>query len=279
MTSNDAEQAGSGRPDFTSPDGLHALLERLHQAGPGAWQQDADATALLHHTIEKYRRLARKWHREPADAGYAAFMAMQSAAVLDAEDPWGFVTRAVQRNIMSETMGDRLMISSTRARKSDASALEAPTRAGDRDWLYDYTPTAHPLEEPDNDAQRPELQRLRDAMTDIVDLLIGLGWPERATATAVEYVLSRTGDAGSLKNAREILRRETDMPARLGLPANSWPGLLRVLLGGKSRPGRPTHRGVLVRLVHYDTIETLLEDDELLVQIALAAPTSGNADG
>lgn len=279
MTMNlHSQQAHDTTPEFTTPEGLHALLHRLHTAGPTAWQHDPAATALLAHTIDKYRRLARKWHRDPADAGYAAFDAMRSPKILTATDPWAVVTRAVQRQIMSETMGDRLLISAARARKG-GDFIDAPTRAGDRDWIYDQSP--HPgLFDEEEENPNSDIVRLREVIAEIIELLIGLGWPDPATDTAVDYVLSRTGDAGSLSNAREILRKEIDMPARLGLPQQCWPSLLRVLLGGKSRPGRPTHKGVLVRLLDYDTIDTLLEDHDLILEIAVAAPTHpGGTDG
>lgn len=272
MTMNDHDHRElCHEPEFLTSEGLRALLHRLHDAGPGAWQHDESASALLSYAIEKYRRLARKWNRDPADAGYAAFDAMRSANVLQARDPWGYVTRVVQRSIMSEAIGDRLLISPARARKG-GPMVEAPTRTGDRHWLYDQPTSPGPAAELDDDTASDDMLLLRNAIADIVELLIGLGWPDLITDVAVDYVLSRTGDAGSISNAREVLRKETDMPARLGLPDDSWPGLLRVLLGGKSRPGRPTYKGVLVRLLHYDTLDTLLEDDELIVEIALAAP-------
>lgn len=279
MTMNlHSPQALDTTPEFTTSEGLRALLQRLHTAGFSAWRNDPAATALLAHTIEKYRRLARKWHRDPADAGYAAFDAMRSPKILTATDPWGVVTRAVQRQIMSETMGDRLLISAARARKGGAF-IDAPTRAGDRDWIYDHAPDSAPLDDEDENPNS-DILRLREVIAEIIELLIGLGWPDPATDVAVDYVLSRTGDAGSLANAREILRKETDMPARFGLPQHCWASLLRVLLGGKSRPGRPTRKGVLVRLLDYETIDTLLEDHELILEIAVAAPIpSGGAYG
>lgn len=279
MTMNLHTQQGRGTaPEFTTPEGLHALLHRIHTAGPTAWRYDPAATALLAHTIERYRRLARKWQRDPADAAFAAFEVMRSPKILDATDPWGVVTRAVQRNIKSETMGDRLLISAARARKGGAF-IDAPTRTGDRDWIYDQTPGTGPFDDEDENPNS-DILRLREVITEIIDLLIGLGWPDPATDTAVDYVLSRTGDAGSLANAREILRKETDMPARFGLPQHCWPSLLRVLLGGKSRPGRPTRKGLLVRLLDYETIDTLLDDHELILEIAVAAPTPpGGTDG
>lgn len=271
MTMNlHSQQPQESTPEFTTPEGLRALLHRLHSNGPQAWRRDPAASELLAHTIQRYRRLAHKWHRDPADAAYAAFEVMRSPKILTATDPWGVVTRAVQRQIVSETMGDRLLISAARARKG-GTFVDAPTRAGDRDWLYDQTPGMEAFGDED-EHHGGDIVRLREVITEIIDLLIGLGWPDPATDNAVDYVLSRTGDAGSLANAREILRKETDMPARFGLPQHCWPSLLRVLLGGKNRPGRPTHKGVLVRLLDYETIDTLMEDHELILEIAVAAP-------
>ena len=280
MTMNDHDHRElCHEPEFLTSEGLRALLHRLHDAGPGAWQHDESASALLSYTIEKYRRLARKWNRDPADAGYAAFDAMRSANVLEARDPWGYVTRVVQRSIMSEAIGDRLLISPARARRRRTHGGSADPHREIGTGCMTSPPPPVPQHEHDDDTASDDVLLLRNAIADIVELLIGLGWPDLITDVAVDYVLSRTGDAGSISNAREVLRKETDMPARLGLPDDSWPGLLRVLLGGKSRPGRPTYKGVLVRLLHYDTLDTLLEDDELIVEIALAAPTEKGRHG
>src|SRR5690625_7895389 len=39
--------------DFRSSEGLRALLTRLHDAGPGAWEHDPTAAALMTHAAEK----------------------------------------------------------------------------------------------------------------------------------------------------------------------------------------------------------------------------------
>src|SRR5690625_2186383 len=46
--------------DFTRSEGLRALLNRLHEGGPGAWQSDPVAADLMAYAAEKYGALARK---------------------------------------------------------------------------------------------------------------------------------------------------------------------------------------------------------------------------
>lgn len=273
---DDPHPSIQAEPAFASSEGLRALLLRLRAEGPGSWRRDREATELLRYSIGKYERLARKWDREPADVGYAAFRVMQTDAVVTARNPWGAVTTAIKRELISETMGERLLVSASRARKGTAGIRTAPTRAGEREWLYDRGLVTDPFEDGEEPA---EVLRLRAALADVLELLIGLGWPELASADAVEYVMTRTGDAGSLQAARELLRKETDMPVRLGLSEECWPMLLRLLLGGKSRPGRPTYRGLVVRLMDTDSIDTILENDELVLQIVRAAPGSRLRDG
>ena len=109
---------------------------------------------------------------------------MRSANVLEAWDPWGYVTRVVQRSIMSEAIGDRMLISPARARKG-GPMVEAPTRTGDRHWLYDQPTSPGPAAEHDDDTASDDVLLLRNAIADIVELLIGLGWPDLITDVAV----------------------------------------------------------------------------------------------
>lgn len=51
------------------------------------------------------------------------------------------------------------------------------------------------------------------------------------------------------------------------------------MLSGSQPATRTFVRHALVRLLHYDTLDTLLEDDELIVEIALAAPTEKGRHG
>ena len=84
------------RNRFEDSEALRALLNRLHQAGRGAWQRDPEAAALMEHAANKYAALARKHGLDPWEAASAAFEAMRGTATRRADDPWAVVTRAVQ---------------------------------------------------------------------------------------------------------------------------------------------------------------------------------------
>ena len=53
-------QPGSTSHNLDTPEGLRALLIRLHESGPGAWQHDREAAELMRYTAVKHRPLARK---------------------------------------------------------------------------------------------------------------------------------------------------------------------------------------------------------------------------
>lgn len=67
------------RESFEDPEGLRALLHRLHDAGRGSWRDDPEAAALMRHAAEKYAALARRHGLDPWEAAAAAFDAMRSA--------------------------------------------------------------------------------------------------------------------------------------------------------------------------------------------------------
>ena len=67
-----ADPAGPASHGFESPEGLRALLIRLHEAGAGAWQRDRDAAELMRYTADRYRRLARKYELDAWEVGSAS---------------------------------------------------------------------------------------------------------------------------------------------------------------------------------------------------------------
>lgn len=75
--------------DFTRSEGLRALLNRLHEGGPGAWQCDPVAADLMAYAADKYGALARKHGLDPWEAASAAFDVMRTKAARTANDPWG----------------------------------------------------------------------------------------------------------------------------------------------------------------------------------------------
>lgn len=92
----DGDETLRERQEFETSEGLRALLERLAAQDHGAWRQDREAADLMAYVVKRYAKLARKHGLDPWDAGAAAFDAMRSAAVRNADDPWAVVTRAVQ---------------------------------------------------------------------------------------------------------------------------------------------------------------------------------------
>ena len=78
---------GEGGEDFTTSDGLRALLHRLHAAGLGAWSHDSVAAELMAYTATKYEPLARKHGLGPWEAASAAFKVMITRAAREVRDP------------------------------------------------------------------------------------------------------------------------------------------------------------------------------------------------
>ncbi|MGH3266414.1 MAG: hypothetical protein ACRDNS_30975, partial [Trebonia sp.] len=177
---------GSG-PAFASSAGLRALLDRLHEAGDGAWRSDPDATALLAYTIERYAPLARSWHRDPGEAASAAFLAMRHDGVRRATDPWAVVTRAVQVSLSAENHAERHLTSTEKARRTQHAEQDAPVRAGELTDTLTFA-TLGPDREPE----------VEPVIADATGLLELLGWPTIVGGTVVEYVAGRLADAGSV---------------------------------------------------------------------------------
>lgn len=250
-------------PSFASAEGLRAVLNRLHDTGRGAWQGDPEARELLLFAVQKYRRLALKWHRDEADAGHAAFLAMVASNTRHADDPWAIVTTAVSRTLKAETRADRYMISTERARHPRKLTQEPPVRAGEyEEFVFDILHTA-PAEDV---GERSDESNIKEA----VRFLSALGWPADVAQAGVEYVADRLASAGNLDTAFEALRRDASIPAQLDIPRSSWTKLVRVLLGGKTRPGLPSQRGILLRVLSGDTAEILLTDDALVLDVVEA---------
>jgi hypothetical protein len=253
--------SSAGRePAFASPSGLRVLLERLHAAGPSAWRRDPEASALLAYTIERFSPLARSWHRDPGEAGTAAFLAMRQNGVRRAADPWAVLTRAVQISLSAESHAERHLTSTEKARREQHAGREVPLRAG---------------ESAENLAAGAPAEQEHDAEPVIAEatlLLVLLGWPERLAAPVVQYVAGRAAHAGSIAAAYETLRRDTAIRAQLDLHRNTWTGLLGVLLGGRPRPGRPRRKGLLERLLLGESVRGLLEDDPFVRAVLACQP-------
>lgn len=266
---------------FRTPEGLRALLERLHDDGKGAWRRDVDVAALMEYTAGRYASLARKHGLDPWEAASAAFDAMRTPTVRNAEDPWAVVTRAVQVTLIAEERGNGLLCSTHQARRPQYSGFHDPERFSDRENpLTDYHEALQvaPAGEDENESD-DEVSGVVRAVEDAIRLLALLDWPEQTARAAVEHICTRLGDAPSRASAAESLRRDPHARAVLDLPSTSWNALLRAILGNPDPDQAHTAvgRGVLYRLLVGEPLRALLTDDDLVLLLGLNAPTLAGA--
>ncbi|MGO1198526.1 MAG: hypothetical protein ACTMKY_01345 [Dermabacteraceae bacterium] len=280
--------AAAGGEDYTTGEGLRALLGRLHEDGPGAWRTDPTAARLMTYAADKYAALARKHGLDPWEAASAAFDVMRSRSAREAEDPWAVVTHAVRITCIAEERGQGLLCSTHQARRPHYSVFHDAERLSDRENpLDDYHPAFHTTDpDPGNEDEesRPEAAEptgarpsASGAVEDAIAFVTVLGWPPQTARAAVEHVCQALARAGSRQSAFEVLRRDQHSRALLDLPGTSWTALLRVLLGNPA-PGvavTSAGRGILLRLLIGETLPVLLHDDDLVLTVSLAAPKHG----
>jgi hypothetical protein len=265
------------REAFESSEGLRALLERLAAQDHGAWRRDRDAAALMAHVVKRYAKLARKHGLDPWDAAAAAFEAMRSSSVRNADDPWAVVTRAVQVTLIAEERANGLLCSVYQARRPEFSSFHDPERFSDRENpLSDYHPAlrvAPAGDAADSDAAR-ERTGILEAVENAIAFMTLLGWPRTPARTAMEYICARLSEVPSRATAWESLRRDIHGRTLLDLSSASWNGLLRAVLGNpEPEVARTTAgRGVLLRLLIGEPLRSLLTDDDRVLAVSLAAP-------
>lgn len=258
---------------FRDSEGLRTLLRRLQAGGGSAWRTDREAAELMRFTAERYAALARKHGLDPWEAAAAAFDAMRAPSVLRADDPWAIVTRAVQVTCIAEERAHGLLCSVHQARRPRLSGFHDAERFSDREHpLPDYHPAfrTNPVEQ---ESDAPALG-VESAVEDAIALFILLGWPPDRARGGVEYICSRLAGAASRPSAYESLRRDYPARALLDLPQHSWMAMLRALLGCSDPLQAHTEagRGILLRLIIGEPLQTLLRDDELVADIAGNVP-------
>ena len=160
-------------------------------------------------------------------------------------------------------------------------------RRGSRDRenpLTDYHPAFHHHDADDDHASTEhildadgEAVLAVSAVDDTVALFTALGWAESTVRASVEYICERLARAGNRATAFEALRRDKHARALLDLPASSWHGLLRTVLGNPEPVyvGTSHGRGVLLRLLIGEPVPVLLRDDDLVLTITAAIPVRG----
>ena len=241
-TSTSTEQTANGAEDFTTGEGLRALLNRLFESGEDAWVHDPVVRDLMEFAADKYAALARKHKLDTWEAVTAAFDAMQYRSTREANDPWAIITHAVRITCVYEERAQGLLCSVHQARRAHVSVFHDPERFCDRDTpLADYHPAFHtpdPHNDPnelddDGDERVGSGQACRSATSaaeDAIVLLGLLGWPADVARASVEHVCGALMKAGTRQSAVEALRRDRHALALLDLPRRSWTVLLLSLI-------------------------------------------------
>lgn len=289
-TSTNTAPTADGAEDFTTGEGLRALLNRLAEGGEDAWVHDPVARALMEFAADKYRALARKHKLDTWEAVTAAFDAMQYRSTREANDPWAIITHAVRITCVYEERAQGLLCSVHQARRAHVSAFHDPERFSERDTaLADYHPAFHTTDLRPSDLEPEPRDSLGSAQAcmsagsaaeDAIAMLCLLDWPADTARAAVEHICGALMKAGTRQSAYETLRRDRHARALLDLPRRSWAALLRALLGNPHPAYVATSigRGILLRLLLGETLDLLLRDDDLILALALAAPSSGGGE-
>ncbi|GAA4687961.1 hypothetical protein APR04_005502 [Promicromonospora umidemergens] len=259
------------RPEFATPEGLRALLDRLAEAGPGSWAASPEATALLAYCADRYVHLARKHHASGHDAAVAAFEALRSVSVRRSRNPWAVVTTAVARTLRAEARADDLLCSRDRARRLMARTDLPPAwRIGNPS-----APTPTPGTEPapwlelalattrsdlagacDLDpATALVVGQVRAATRTTVAVLVAVGWPNDVARLGLEHITTTLTSAGGVPTARERLRKDRQPATALDIDQPTWTRLVSAVLG------TPTRNGLLHRLLAGDTAHQVITDD------------------
>lgn len=252
-------------PDFADSKTLREVIASLTVTN--AWAKSPVAPELMLFTMRKYAPVAKGWHRDPADAAYAAFLAFRAPTTLAADDPWAVVTKAVRLSIAADEHADRLMTSSEKARRPTKRPPSEPIRAGDyEEFLFDIRPRdIFSNSDGNNDAAECVIRSA------CVFFVIN-GWPARTLEVAVEYICGRITSTSSHDSALDVLTADTAMAYRLGYSNPMWATLLRLLIGVKSGRRREGRIGILGRLLVGDTVADLLQDKDVVRRARDAAP-------
>lgn len=268
-------------PPFAYPQGLRRLLVKVFTSDGDGWSHP-EVPAMLRYCERKFALLARRHGQDPADAVAAAFDVLRLPSTLDADDPWGVVTRAVQRTMQAADRADRLLCSVDHARRLMSSGDHDVERFSDlaEDGSIPVVVeqvAQQPPGEPAVGTPRPpsEVASIRESITDR-DVRIGLitvrtllswaGWPPDDARVALEYVCQRLRESGSPAAAFDSLRRDLTPLHLLDVDHSAWTRLCRVLLGSAGQDGLIRQAMCGARPVH------LLADSRLMAALALTAP-------
>lgn len=274
---------GDASTHFETSDGLRALLDRLHKTGDHAWNNDPEVASLMRHAARRYANLAHKHGLDPWEAASAAFDAMRTAAVRNAIDPWAVVTRAVQVTMIAEDRANALLCSVHQARRSKYAVLHDVDRFCDRDERFPefQRPLYSQQCQGPDDAVPPDgpPTSAAAAVDDATALLALLGWDDEQAREVVDFICTRLAELGSRAATYEALRRDRHARALLDVPGVAWNRVLRIVLGtpdpdlGQYRAAR----GVLLRLMIGEPLQSLLSDLELVLAVEASVPMTVRA--
>jgi hypothetical protein len=251
--------------DFADSETLRELIAVL--TATGGWVSSPVARELMLFTMRKYAPVAKAWHRDPADAGYAAFLAFRTPTTVAADDPWAVVTQAVRLSIAAEENADRLMTSSDKARRPTKRPMLEPIRAGHyEEFLYDIHPR-DPQSVPDDAGDVVE-EVIRTAGM----FFVTTGWPAATVVSAIEYICNRITSLSSHDSALDVLTADTALAYRLGYSDTEWATLLCLLIGVKATRRRDRGSGILARVLLGDSVADLLVDQDLVQASRQARP-------
>ena len=257
---------------YTKPEGLRAVLTRMAD-NEGSWRDDPEVAELMRYVSMRFAALARKHGLDPWEAAAASFEAMRATSARRADDPWALVTRAVQVTCIAEERARGLLCSVQKARRPRYSGFHDAERFSDREnALIDYHPAFRVM--PKDDDARDSGEAVVSAMEDATALFALVGWPADTARAGVEYVCARLADAASRPSAFEQLRRDCAARALLDLSRRSWRSMLRALLGcpDPAQEHTAAGRGILLRLIIGESLESLLHDDRLMKNLLENVP-------
>ncbi|MFK5256154.1 hypothetical protein [Propionibacterium freudenreichii] len=262
---------------FHTSEELRFLLCQLHEQGDGAWEHDPIAADLMQFVCDKYANLARRHELDPWEAVSAAFQVMRAKSTREARDPWGVITHAVRITCIYEERAQGLLCSVHQARRPHVSSFHDPDRFSTRAHpIVDDHPVLAAIDERYNraeetgDTSTPGLVAVARA----IELLVLLGWPADVAQSGVEQICDALMRTGARHTAYDALRKDKQVRVLLDIPAPSWMGLLRAMLGHPEPMYAATNagRGVLMRLLIGETVGLLLADDDLVVALSESVP-------
>ena len=279
-----AGTAQGERPLFTTGEGLRILLLRLHLDGPHAWSTDPEATELIEFCMTKYAGMAKKYRQTPHDAAFAAFEVLRAPATIEADDPWGVATRAVQLSLMAEDRANGLLCDQSRARRLLTSDQHDATRFSDYELdgaRSVETITVDPALLEHLDAADAAMSRrpsqitpveARTALDVAAKLLAGFGWDPTDARACLDYITERLTITADTARAFEYLRRDKNALGRFDLELRRWTALCAVVLGHPHHPALAVRDGLLARLMRGQRTTELLVDERLVRALVAASP-------